>query len=235
MDTQLPSARWARWPGRAPTHRPCSSSPSRTASTRRCGCPSYFRNSVLTNSMPITVCERRTIHARSASWSVRYPQWGLPGSETRPGVNRLKHSRTTCGRSSMRVLETVGGPADLKKLTGQQLTDLAAEIRDVLVETVSRTGGHLGPNLGMVEITLAMHRVFDSPRDRLVYDTGHQTYVHKLLTGRAPKFDTLRQQGGLSGYPSQAESEHDIVENSHASTSLSYADGLAKAYRLRGE
>ncbi|MEV0290495.1 1-deoxy-D-xylulose-5-phosphate synthase [Kribbella sp. NPDC050820] len=135
----------------------------------------------------------------------------------------------------MRVLETVGGPADLKKLTGQQLTDLAAEIRDVLVETVSRTGGHLGPNLGMVEITLAMHRVFDSPRDRLVYDTGHQTYVHKLLTGRAPKFDTLRQQGGLSGYPNQAESDHDIVENSHASTALSYADGLAKAYKLRKE
>ncbi|TCO18190.1 1-deoxy-D-xylulose-5-phosphate synthase [Kribbella steppae] len=135
----------------------------------------------------------------------------------------------------MRVLETVGGPADLKKLTGQQLTDLAAEIRDVLVETVSRTGGHLGPNLGMVEITMAMHRVFDSPTDRLVYDTGHQTYVHKLLTGRAPKFDTLRQQGGLSGYPDRAESEHDIVENSHASTALSYADGLAKAYRLRKE
>ncbi|MGC4941180.1 1-deoxy-D-xylulose-5-phosphate synthase [Kribbella sp. DT2] len=135
----------------------------------------------------------------------------------------------------MRLLDTVGGPADLEDLTDQQLTDLAAEIRDVLVETVSRTGGHLGPNLGMVEITLAMHRVFDSPRDRLVYDTGHQTYVHKLLTGRAPKFDTLRQQGGLSGYPSQAESEHDIVENSHASTSLSYADGLAKAYRLRKE
>ena len=135
----------------------------------------------------------------------------------------------------MRVLETVGGPEDLKGLTDHQLTELAAEIRDVLVETVSRTGGHLGPNLGMVEITLAMHRVFDSPRDRLVYDTGHQTYVHKLLTGRAPKFDTLRQQGGLSGYPSSKESEHDIVENSHASTSLSYADGLAKAYRLRKE
>ena len=100
---------------------------------------------------------------------------------------------------------------------------------------MSRTGGHLGPNLGMVEITLAMHRVFDSPKDRLIFDTGHQTYVHKLLTGRAPKFDTLRQQGGLSGYPSQQESEHDIVENSHASTSLSYADGLAKAYRLRKE
>ncbi|MET7282671.1 1-deoxy-D-xylulose-5-phosphate synthase [Kribbella sp. NPDC005582] len=135
----------------------------------------------------------------------------------------------------MRVLETVGGPADLKKLTPGELTDLATEIRDVLVETVSRTGGHLGPNLGMVEITLAMHRVFDSPTDRLIYDTGHQTYVHKLLTGRAPKFDSLRQEGGLSGYPSQAESEHDIVENSHASTSLSYADGLAKAYRLRKE
>jgi len=135
----------------------------------------------------------------------------------------------------MGVLEMVGGPADLKRMTDPQLRELASEIRDVLVETVSRTGGHLGPNLGMVEITLAMHRVFESPRDRLVYDTGHQTYVHKLLTGRAPQFDTLRQQGGLSGYPSQAESEHDIVENSHASTSLSYADGLAKAYRLRKE
>jgi 1-deoxy-D-xylulose-5-phosphate synthase len=135
----------------------------------------------------------------------------------------------------MRLLETVGGPADLKGMTDQQLGELAAEIRDVLVETVSRTGGHLGPNLGMVEITLAMHRVFDSPHDRLVYDVGHQAYVHKLVTGRAPKFDTLRQHGGLSGYPSQAESEHDIVENSHASTALSYADGLAKAYRLRGE
>jgi 1-deoxy-D-xylulose-5-phosphate synthase len=135
----------------------------------------------------------------------------------------------------MRVLETVDGPADLKRMTDSQLRELASEIRDVLVETVSRTGGHLGPNLGMVEITLAMHRVFDSPRDRLVYDTGHQTYVHKLLTGRAKKFDTLRQEGGLSGYPSQAESEHDVVENSHASTSLSYADGLAKAYRLRKE
>ncbi|MGW7685887.1 1-deoxy-D-xylulose-5-phosphate synthase [Kribbella sp. NPDC054772] len=135
----------------------------------------------------------------------------------------------------MGVLETVDGPADLKKLSDQQLTDLAAEIRDVLVETVSKTGGHLGPNLGMVEITLAMHRVFDSPRDRLLFDVGHQAYVHKLVTGRAPTFDTLRQQGGLSGYPNQDESEHDIIENSHASTALSYADGLAKAYRLRQE
>ncbi|MGW6196623.1 1-deoxy-D-xylulose-5-phosphate synthase [Kribbella sp. NPDC055110] len=135
----------------------------------------------------------------------------------------------------MRVLETVEGPADLKKLTDQQLTDLATEIRDVLVETVTRTGGHLGPNLGMVEITLAMHRVFDSPRDRLLFDIGHQAYVHKLVTGRAHEFGTLRQQGGLSGYPSQAESEHDVIENCHASTALSYADGLAKAYRVRGE
>ncbi|TCC05094.1 1-deoxy-D-xylulose-5-phosphate synthase [Kribbella soli] len=135
----------------------------------------------------------------------------------------------------MRVLETVEGPADLKKLTDQQLTDLATEIRDVLVETVTRTGGHLGPNLGMVEITLAMHRVFDSPQDRLLFDIGHQAYVHKLVTGRAGEFGTLRQQGGLSGYPSQAESEHDVIENCHASTALSYADGLAKAYRVRGE
>jgi 1-deoxy-D-xylulose-5-phosphate synthase len=135
----------------------------------------------------------------------------------------------------MGVLETVSGPRDLRELTDQQLDDLGTEIRDVLVRTVSRTGGHLGPNLGMVEITLAMHRVFESPADRMVFDTGHQTYVHKLVTGRAGVFDTLRQEGGLSGYPSQAESDHDIVENSHASTALSYADGLAKAYRLRGE
>jgi len=135
----------------------------------------------------------------------------------------------------MGVLESVDGPRDLRGLTDQQLADLATEIRELLVDKVSKTGGHLGPNLGMVEITLAMHRVFDSPTDRLIYDTGHQAYVHKILTGRAGEFDTLRQQGGLSGYPCRAESEHDIVENSHASTSLSYADGLAKAYRLRGE
>jgi 1-deoxy-D-xylulose-5-phosphate synthase len=135
----------------------------------------------------------------------------------------------------MGVLESVDGPRDLRGLTDQQLADLATEIRELLVDKVSKTGGHLGPNLGMVEITLAMHRVFDSPTDKLVYDTGHQSYVHKILTGRAGGFDTLRQQGGLSGYPCRAESEHDLVENSHASTALSYADGLAKAYRLRGE
>jgi 1-deoxy-D-xylulose-5-phosphate synthase len=133
------------------------------------------------------------------------------------------------------MLESIASPRDVKALAPDQLPTLASEIRDVLIETVSRTSGHLGPNLGVVELTIALHRVFDSPSDRIVFDTGHQSYVHKLLTGRYPKFGTLRQRGGLSGYPCQAESEHDIVENSHASTSLAYADGLAKAYRLRGE
>ena len=137
----------------------------------------------------------------------------------------------------MSLLERISGPEDLRDLSDEQLTDLAAEIRTFLVEKVatSRAGGHLGPNLGVVELTLAIHRVFDSPRDRVVFDTGHQAYVHKVLTGRAKDFDTLRQQGGLSGYPCRQESDHDVVENSHASTSLSYADGLAKAYTLRGE
>src|SRR3954466_16332164 len=135
----------------------------------------------------------------------------------------------------MGVLESISGPRDLRDLTDDQLDTLATELRDRLVDTCSRTGGHLGPNLGVVELTIALHRVFDSPRDRVVLDTGHQAYVHKLLTGRQGDFDTLRQEGGLSGYPSQAESEHDIVENSHASTALSYADGLAKAYAIRGE
>jgi 1-deoxy-D-xylulose-5-phosphate synthase len=133
------------------------------------------------------------------------------------------------------LLECIDGPEDLKKLDQDQLTLLAGEIRDVLIETVNRTSGHLGPNLGVVELTIAVHRVFDSPKDKIVWDTGHQAYVHKLLTGRFARFGTLRQRGGLTGYPSQAESEHDLVENSHASTSLSYADGLAKAYKLRGE
>jgi 1-deoxy-D-xylulose-5-phosphate synthase len=133
------------------------------------------------------------------------------------------------------LLERINGPEDLKDLTQEQLSVLAAEIRDVLVETVTRTSGHLGPNLGVVELTIALHRVFDSPKDKLIFDTGHQSYVHKLLTGRYGEFHTLRQTGGLSGYPSRSESEHDLVENSHASTSLSYADGMAKAYKLRGE
>jgi 1-deoxy-D-xylulose-5-phosphate synthase len=133
------------------------------------------------------------------------------------------------------LLESIAGPEDLKGLSQEQLAVLASEIRDVLIETVIRTSGHLGPNLGVVELTIALHRVFSSPRDRILFDTGHQSYVHKLLTGRQAEFGTLRQRGGMSGYPSRAESDHDIVENSHASTSLSYADGLAKAYTLRGE
>ena len=135
----------------------------------------------------------------------------------------------------MGVLDRVREPRDLRGLDDDELTALAAEIRDLLVNTVARNGGHLGPNLGVVELTIAAHRVFDSPRDPIVFDTGHQAYVHKLLTGRHDRFATLKQQGGLSGYPSRAESDHDWVENSHASTALSYADGLAKAFAVRGE
>ncbi len=120
-------------------------------------------------------------------------------------------------------------------MSRRQLDELAAEIRAFLVSNVSRTGGHLGPNLGVVELTLALHRVFTSPRDPIIFDTGHQSYVHKLVTGRRDLFPTLRQAGGLSGYPSREESSHDWVENSHASTSLSWAEGMAKAFRLRGE
>ena len=135
----------------------------------------------------------------------------------------------------MGVLEHVRDPRDLRKLSDDELNGLASEIRDLLVSTVARRGGHLGPNLGVVELTIAAHRVFDSPRDPIVFDTGHQAYVHKLLTGRAGQFDTIKAQGGLSGYPSRAESEHDWVESSHASTALSYADGMAKAFAVRGE
>ncbi|WP_419992756.1 1-deoxy-D-xylulose-5-phosphate synthase [Streptomyces boninensis] len=133
------------------------------------------------------------------------------------------------------LLAGVHTPKDLRRLSHGQLAELSQQIRDTLVRKVSATGGHLGPNLGVVELTLALHRVFDSPRDQIIWDTGHQSYVHKLVTGRADEFDTLRQAGGLSGYPSRAESEHDWVENSHASTALSYADGLAKAHQLNGE
>jgi 1-deoxy-D-xylulose-5-phosphate synthase len=132
-------------------------------------------------------------------------------------------------------LPTISEPRQLRDLDDRQLETLAAEIRQLLVSTCSARGGHLGPNLGVVELTLALHRVFDSPRDRIVFDTGHQAYVHKMLTGRAGDFDRLRLEGGLSGYPSQAESPHDIVENSHASTAISYADGLAKAAQLQGQ
>ena len=131
-------------------------------------------------------------------------------------------------------LESITSPQDLRGLSDDQLEALAAEIRDLMIRTVATNSGHLGPNLGVVELTLAIHRVFESPHDRVVFDTGHQSYVHKLVTGRREAFGTLRKEGGVSGYPSQAESEHDIVENSHASTALSYADGLAKAYAIQG-
>lgn len=134
----------------------------------------------------------------------------------------------------MGLLETITHPRDLSKLSPSQMETLAQEIRDFLITNVSQTGGHLGPNLGVVELTLAIHRVFDSPRDSIVFDTGHQSYVHKLVTGRQD-FSTLRQQGGLSGYPDRAESEHDIVESSHASSSISWADGISRARQLTGE
>jgi len=133
------------------------------------------------------------------------------------------------------MLEQVRGPADLQHLSQDDLTELAVEIRQFLIHKVAATGGHLGPNLGVVELTLALHRVFDSPHDPIIFDTGHQAYVHKMLTGRAADFDTLRMKGGLSGYPSRSESDHDWVESSHASAALSYADGMAKAFELTGQ
>ncbi|NLI17496.1 MAG: 1-deoxy-D-xylulose-5-phosphate synthase [Actinomycetales bacterium] len=133
----------------------------------------------------------------------------------------------------MAILERITRPRDLRGLVTVELVQLAEEIREFLVANVARTGGHLGPNLGVVELTIAIHRVFDSPRDRIVFDTGHQAYVHKLLTGRHD-FSQLRQNGGLSGYPSRQESVHDVVENSHASTALSWGDGIARANLLRG-
>ncbi|MGN0123897.1 MAG: 1-deoxy-D-xylulose-5-phosphate synthase [Rhodococcus sp. (in: high G+C Gram-positive bacteria)] len=135
----------------------------------------------------------------------------------------------------MGVLSRIQSPDDLRRLSPVELTELAGEIREFLVEKVAATGGHLGPNLGVVELTIALHRVFDSPRDPILFDTGHQAYVHKILTGRRDEFDSLRQKGGLSGYPCRAESEHDWIESSHASAALSYADGLAKAYSLSGQ
>ncbi|WP_433622131.1 1-deoxy-D-xylulose-5-phosphate synthase [Nocardia sp. CA-120079] len=133
----------------------------------------------------------------------------------------------------MRVLSRVNTPEDLRRLSVPELSELAEEIREFLVRNVAVTGGHLGPNLGVVELTIALHRVFDSPADPIIFDTGHQAYVHKILTGRRDGFGTLRKQGGMSGYPCRAESAHDWVESSHASAALSYADGLAKAFALR--
>lgn len=133
------------------------------------------------------------------------------------------------------VLAGIHGPADLRCLDPDQLSELAAEIRAFMVDTISRTGGHLSPNLGIVELTLALHRVFDSPRDRIIWDVGHQAYVHKLVTGRRDLFETLRTYGGVTGYPNRSESPHDFVENSHASTSLSYALGTALARQRAGD
>ncbi|WP_282851554.1 1-deoxy-D-xylulose-5-phosphate synthase [Gulosibacter sediminis] len=132
------------------------------------------------------------------------------------------------------LLPSIKGPRDLDRLSQAELEQLAEEVRAFLIEHVSRTGGHLGPNLGVVELTLAIHRVFDSPKDAVVFDTGHQSYVHKLLTGRQ-NFDELRERGGLAGYPQRAESEHDIVESSHASSSLSWADGISRAWQVTGQ
>lgn len=134
----------------------------------------------------------------------------------------------------MALLDGINGPRDLDGLTMGQLAELAAEIRQYLVSTVAQTGGHLGPNLGVVELTIAMHRVFHSPTDAMVFDTGHQSYVHKLLTGRKD-LSTLRQFGGIAGYPQRSESEHDVVESSHASSSLSWADGISKAFEMTGQ
>ena len=132
-------------------------------------------------------------------------------------------------------LEDFTGPSDLAKYSYSELDEIAQEIRDFLIAKVSKTGGHLGPNLGVVELTMAIHRVFQSPKDVIVFDTGHQSYVHKILTGRAKGFDKLRQRGGVAGYPNRVESEHDVIENSHASTALSWSDGIARAFQIQGE
>ena len=134
----------------------------------------------------------------------------------------------------MAILETVHGPRDLDRLSQEELVQLSAEIREFLVREVARSGGHLGPNLGVVELTIAIHRVFDSPKDSIIFDTGHQSYVHKLLTGRQD-FSKLREKGGIAGYPQRSESVHDIVESSHASSSLSWADGISRAFNMTGQ
>src|ERR1700737_4241488 len=137
--------------------------------------------------------------------------------------------------STTPILDRIGTPADLRSLSVAELRALAEEIRQFLVTTVSKTGGHLGPNLGVCELTLALHRVFDSPKDRILWDTGHQAYVHKLLTRPRDGFSRLRKLGGMSGYPNRTESEHDFIENSHASTGLSYAAGMAEALRRQSD
>ncbi|MFM9150783.1 MAG: 1-deoxy-D-xylulose-5-phosphate synthase [Candidatus Planktophila sp.] len=133
------------------------------------------------------------------------------------------------------MIDSIKGPEDIKTLTQDELVALAGQIRSFLIEKVSKTGGHLGPNLGVVELTMAIHRTFDSPRDVILFDTGHQSYVHKIITGRAGEFDLLRQRGGIAGYPNRGESEHDVIENSHASTALSWGDGISRGFSLTGQ
>jgi 1-deoxy-D-xylulose-5-phosphate synthase len=133
------------------------------------------------------------------------------------------------------VIESIKSPEDIKGLSQEELISLAQEIRTFLIEKVSKSGGHLGPNLGVVELTMAIHRVFDSPRDVILFDTGHQSYVHKIITGRAGEFDRLRQRGGIAGYPNRSESEHDVIENSHASTALSWGDGISRGFSITGQ
>ena len=135
----------------------------------------------------------------------------------------------------MKYLPRIKSPSDLARLSSVELQELASEIRSFLIDKVSKSGGHLGPNLGIVELTIAIHRVFESPRDVIVFDTGHQSYVHKILTGRASGFEKLRQRGGIAGYPNRRESDHDVIENSHASTALSWADGIARGFMIQGE
>src|SRR5512139_3840874 len=136
---------------------------------------------------------------------------------------------------SRRLLDAVNNPQDLKKLPPELLPQLAQEIRDLIIRTVSKTGGHLAPSLGVVELTIALHYVFDTPRDILIWDVGHQAYGHKILTGRNDRLETLRQEGGLSGFPRRAESEYDPFGTAHASTAISAALGFAAARDLRGE
>ena len=133
------------------------------------------------------------------------------------------------------ILRSLRSPDDLKEIAPERLPELASEIREFLIRSVAKSGGHLGPNLGVVELTIAVHRIFDSPRDVVLFDTGHQSYVHKLLTGRIDSFEKLRQRGGAAGYPNRSESEHDVIENSHASTALSWGDGISRAFALKGE
>ena len=133
------------------------------------------------------------------------------------------------------MIESIKSPEDIKGLSQEELISLAQEIRTFLIEKVSKSGGHLGPNLGVVELTMAIHRIFDSPRDVILFDTGHQSYVHKIVTGRAGEFDRLRQRGGIAGYPNRSESDHDVIENSHASTALSWGDGISRGFSITGQ